>query len=234
MIKWIAFDADDTLWENERYYTESQKKLGEILSPYLDGADIGRILYETEKENIPYFGYGIKSFGLSMIETAIRHSNHQITSHEICRILDLLKDMIDTPPEVLPGVKGVLESLKDTYQMMIITKGDLLDQERKLSRSNLTHYFERMEVVSEKNEITYQNLLHHHQISPQNFMMIGNSLKSDVLPVVAIGGIGVHIVEANTWEHEKVENAHEHAHRYYSIDHIHQLPELIQSLRKTA
>ncbi len=231
MIKWIAFDADDTLWENERYYTESQNQLGKILAPYLNGADIGSILYETEKKNIPYFGYGIKSFGLSMIETAIRHSKNQVSSQEVCQIIDLLKRMVDTPPEVLPGVIEVLEQLTGNYRLMVITKGDLLDQERKLSRSNLAKYFELMEVVSEKDEKTYQNILNRQHIAPEAFLMIGNSLKSDVLPVVAVGGTGVHITEANTWEHEKVENAHQHVDTYYQIDRIEQFPELIKSLR---
>ncbi len=159
MIKWIAFDADDTLWENERYYRETQQKLGQIVAPYLNGGDIEKILYQTEIENIPHYGYGLKSFGLSMIETAIQLSNQTISSKEINQILYLIRDMVHHPVEVFPGVIETFEQLKSNYKLIVITKGDLLDQERKLAGSNLSPYFEWMDVVSEKDETTYQSLL---------------------------------------------------------------------------
>ncbi len=230
MIEWIAFDADDTLWENERYYRDTQEKLGQIVAPYLNGGDIEKILYQTEIENIPHYGYGLKSFGLSMIETAIQLSNQTISSSEIYQILHLIREMVNHPVEVFPGVIETLEQLKSTYKLIVITKGDLLDQERKLAGSNLSPYFEWMDVVSEKDVTTYQSLLDRHGIQPENFLMIGNSLRSDVLPLVNLGAVGVHLSQAYTWEHEKVKNPEHHSQNYFSINHITELPELVYKL----
>lgn len=230
MIEWIAFDADDTLWENERCYRETQEKLGQIVAPYLNGEDIETILYQTEIENIPHYGYGLKSFGLSMIETAIQLSNQTISSSEIYQILNLIREMVNHPIEVFPGVIETLEQLKPIYRLIVITKGDLLDQERKLARSQLTPYFQWMDVVSEKDESTYQTLLERHGIQPKNFLMIGNSLRSDVLPLVNLGAVGVHLSHAYTWEHEKVNNPEQQSQNYYSIDHISELPELVKKI----
>jgi putative hydrolase of the HAD superfamily len=230
MIKWIAFDADDTLWENERYYRDTQEKLGQIVAPYLNGENIEKILYQTEIENIPHYGYGLKSFGLSMIETAIQLSNQTISSREINQILHLIRDMVNHPVEVFSGVIETLEQLRTAYKLVVITKGDLLDQERKLANSRLSAYFEWMEVVSEKDEATYQSLLTRHGIKPENFLMIGNSLRSDVLPLVNLGAVGVHLSHAYTWEHEKVKNPEQHSQNYYSINQITELPALVNKL----
>ncbi|MAT41683.1 MAG: haloacid dehalogenase [Anaerolineaceae bacterium] len=230
MIEWIAFDADDTLWENERYYRDTQEKLGQIVAPYLNGENIEKILYQTEMENIPHYGYGLKSFGLSMIETAIQLSNQTISSREINQILHLIRDMVNHPVEVFSGVIETLEQLKSGYKLVVITKGDLLDQERKLANSRLSNYFEWMEVVSEKDEATYKSLLNRHGIQPESFLMIGNSLRSDVLPLVNLGAVGVHLLQAYTWEHEKVKNPEDHSQNYYSVNHISELPGLVNTL----
>ncbi len=230
MIEWIGFDADDTLWENERYYRETQEKLGQIVVPYLQDGDIEKILYQTEIENIPHYGYGLKSFGLSMIETAIQLSNQSISSGEIGQILHLIREMVNHPVEVFPGVIETLQQLNPSYPLIIITKGDLLDQERKLAGSNLAPFFQWMDVVSEKDEATYQNLLNRHGIQPKNFLMVGNSLRSDVLPLVKLGAVGVHLSQAYTWEHEKVNNLADHRQDYYRIDHISELPALVKKI----
>lgn len=232
MIKWIAFDADDTLWENEEHYIETIKKLGNIVKPFLNGANVESVLYQVETRNIPIYGYGAKSFGLSMLEMAIEQSQGKITIPEINQIMNLIREITLAPTNILPGVVDTLNSLKGKYPLFIITKGDNLDQERKLKNSKLAPYFEFMEVVSEKNNAIYIHLLERYQIPIENFLMVGNSLKSDVLPVSAIGGTGVHLLNRNTWEHEKVDTEQAFLPPYHTISNIMELPALIEKINQ--
>ena len=230
MFDIIAFDADDTLWQNESLYSATQERLAKVLAPYLNGADVDARLYETETRNIPYFGYGIKSFTLSMIETAIALTEGRVTTADIQQIITFAKDMIDTPTHLLDGVAEVVAKVAATHTLMLITKGDLLDQRRKLDRSGLAQYFAHIEIVADKTEETYRAILSHYKVDAACFLMVGNSLKSDVLPVVAIGGQAVYVPHTLTWEHERVDPAATHHARYYELAHIGELPGLVDKL----
>ena len=209
-LKVIAFDADDTLWHNEHYFQEVEHKFCEMLEDYLPQHTIERELLQTEIENVSLYGYGIKSFILSMIETAIRISDKTIQVSVVERIILLGREMLDKPIEKMDGVDEVLHLLQEKYRLVVATKGDLLDQERKLKKSGLEHFFHHIEIMSEKGESDYLKLIKHLDIKPDEFLMIGNSLKSDVLPVLALGGHGFHIPYHITWGHEKVDKIIDH------------------------
>lgn len=232
MINWIAFDADDTLWENEIYYHKTQVVLQELLKDYCSPELVNKTLLETEIKNVPSYGYGIKSFGLSMIETALFLSGGKIEGEKIQSILESIKEMINTPVTLLPNVLNVLKSLSKNYRLMVITKGDLLDQERKFRNSRLSSFVNAFEVVNVKEINTYQKILDRLQIPVQEFMMVGNSLRSDVLPVAAHGGFGVLINHHLTWEHEKLVNSDLQDLPYYEIDGIKYLPGLIEMINR--
>jgi putative hydrolase of the HAD superfamily len=204
-IKVIAFDADDTLWVNEPYFREVEERFYELLGDFLSAHNISRELLKVEWQNLPLYGYGIKGFILSMIETAISISDGNIGVHVIEKIINEGKAMLEKPVELLEGVEEVLTRLKDRYRLVVATKGDLLDQERKLKKSGLEPFFHHIEIMSEKKEEDYKKLIKHLDIQPCEFLMIGNSLKSDILPVLNIGGAGFHIPFHIMWEHEKVE-----------------------------
>lgn len=205
-INIIAFDADDTLWVNEPIFTQTRVKLEKIVAPYIPIETLEADLYKFESQNLVLFGYGVKGFMLSMIETALEMTDHKLSGADVQHIIDLGKEMLQHPVEVLPGIIETLEALKDQYELMIITKGDLFDQETKIARSGLADYFKRVEIVSEKNANSYQELIDRNGLDINRFLMIGNSLKSDVLPVCEIGGKAIHIPFHNTWVHEKVES----------------------------
>ncbi len=203
-INVIGFDADDTLWVNETYFRDTEDKFADLLEKYETKNKIDQELFRTEIKNLDLYGYGIKGFVLSMIECALELSNNQVAPKTVRALLDLGKEMITQPVELLEGVEEVLQSLKDKFRLIVLTKGDLLDQERKLERSGLSEYFHHVEVLSDKKEKNYSDLLEHLQIEPDEFLMIGNSLKSDVLPLVNIGARAVHIPFHTTWQHEEV------------------------------
>tara|TARA_R110001592_G_scaffold69068_2_gene211682 strand:+ start:1143 stop:1841 length:699 start_codon:yes stop_codon:yes gene_type:complete len=205
-INVIGFDADDTLWVNETYFRDTENKFADLLEKYETKNKIDQELFKTEIKNLDLYGYGIKGFMLSMIECALDLSNNEVSSKTIGAMLDLGKEMIAQPVELLNGVEEVLKSLKDKYRLIVLTKGDLLDQERKLEKSGLSEYFHHVEVLSDKKEKNYSDLLEHLQILPSEFLMIGNSLKSDVLPLVEIGARAIHVPFHTTWEHEKVKD----------------------------
>lgn len=209
-FKVLAFDADDTLWVNEPYFREAEDKFSALLEDYLPHHSVTKELYKTELQNIPLYGYGVKGFMLSMVETALRVSNNTVPLAVIEKAIQYGKDLLDKPIELLEGVEETLHFLKDKYRLVMATKGDLLDQERKLKRSGLESYFHHIEIMSDKQEADYQKLIRHLDISPDEFLMIGNSLKSDTLPVLAIGGHAVHVPYHTVWEHEKVEGHVEH------------------------
>lgn len=200
----IGFDADDTLWHNETLYSMTQAKFRALLSDYHEPEWIDRKLYETEMRNLRRFGYGIKSFALSMIETAIELTEGRVTGREIQQIIDAAKEMQSAPVEVLPCVPETLADLAKAHPLLLITKGDLFDQESKLARSGLSGYFVAVEVLSEKNEAAYKRVLEANNILPEQFVMVGNSVRSDILPVRALGAEAIHIPYPDTWEHEHV------------------------------
>jgi putative hydrolase of the HAD superfamily len=222
MIRTIAFDADDTLWHNETYYREAELWFQRLLAPYHDEAWIQERLFAAEMRNLAHFGYGIKSFVLSMIETAVELTEGRVTGGEIQQILDLGKEMLAHPVEPLPQVRETLATLKDRYLLLVITKGDLLDQESKLARSGLGSFFAGLEVVSEKDEAAYRGILARRDLDPAEFLMVGNSVKSDILPVVALGAQAVHVPYATTWVHEHVEDVDTSC--FVTLEHVGLLP----------
>ena len=203
-IKVIAFDADDTLWVNETYFREAEHQFAKLLGKYETENKIDQELFKKEIENLYLYGYGIKGFVLSMIECALELSNYQINQKTIEAILDIGKEMLEKPIELLNGVEEVLQSLQGKFKLIVATKGDLLDQERKLEKSNLLNYFHHIEVMSDKKDKDYKKLIKHLDIHPSEFLMIGNSLKSDVLPPIKIGGSALHVPFHTTWAHEEV------------------------------
>jgi putative hydrolase of the HAD superfamily len=226
MNKIIAFDADDTLWHNERYFQEAENKFKELLEDYLPQHTVGRELLKTEIENLPWYGYGIKAFMLSMIETAIRITDGHLKAQDIETIIGFGRELLDKPVEKFEGVESVLQTLGDKYRLVLATKGDLLDQERKLKKSGLLGHFHHIEIMSEKKIRDFKKLIAHLDVAPEDFIMIGNSLKSDILPVLELGGTAFHIPYHVTWEHEKI-------HHTIENDRFHQLaklPELLDYL----
>ena len=208
--KIIAFDADDTLFINETYFLEIEEKFCELMENYLSHQGISQELFKVEIDNIKIYGYGIKAYILSMIEAAIKISNNTIPVEIIEKIIEYGKELLEKPIVLLDGVEETLKSLYSNYKLVVATKGDLLDQRRKLHDSGLGKYFHHIEVMSDKQEVDYSDLIKRLEIQPSEFFMIGNSLKSDVLPVLAIGGHAVHIPFHTTWAHEKIDHKVEH------------------------
>lgn len=209
-IKVIAFDADDTLFVNEPYFQETEEKFCALMQDYLSHQGLSQELFRVEIQNLSLYGYGIKGYILSMIEAAMKISNKTISVDVIEKIIEYGKELLQRPIELLEGVEETLEALHGKYKLVVATKGDLLDQRRKLHNSGLGHYFHHIEVMSDKQEKDYHDLLNRLEIQPQEFFMIGNSLKSDVLPVLGIGGHAVHIPFHTTWAHEKIDHKVEH------------------------
>lgn len=218
-ITTIGFDADDTLWVNETYFRDTEERFAALLDGYETKNKIDQELFRMEMKNLELYGYGIKGFMLSMIESALELSNNKVPQATLHKILRLGKEMISHPVEVLDEVQEVLEQLYGKYRLLVLTKGDLLDQERKLSRSGLSKYFHHVEVLSDKKETNYQHLLDHLAVDVKEFLMIGNSLKSDVLPLLAIGAQAVHIPFHTTWQHEEV-SIKENDHNYLTINKL--------------
>lgn len=221
----LAFDADDTLWHNENHYAETQEAFRALLRPFHDDAWIDARLHETEMRNLSRYGYGIKGFTLSMIETALELTEDRLDGSGLRKVLELGQAMLDKPVEPLPGVAEVLAEVAGTHDLMLITKGDLFDQEAKLAKSGLGGHFSKIEIVSEKDEATYEALLQRHGIRPGAFTMVGNSVKSDILPVLALGGRAVHIPYHLTWAHEVIASPVESP--FPVLDSIRDLPALL-------
>jgi putative hydrolase of the HAD superfamily len=221
-IKVIAFDADDTLWINEPYFRQIEERFCELMQEFATHHTVSQDLLKTEISNLSLYGYGVKGFTLSMIETALSLSNNSIPGEVICRILDFGKDLLAHPVELIDGIEQVLAQLKGNYRLVVATKGDLLNQEEKLKKSGIEQHFHHVEIMSEKNEAGYLKLIRHLDISPDAFLMIGNSLKSDVLPVLAIGGHAIHIPFHTTWAHENIDHiiTHENFHHFEKASDI--------------
>ncbi len=209
-LKVIAFDADDTLFVNETYFIETEQKFCGLMSDYLSHQGISQELFKVEIDNLKIYGYGIKAYILSMIEAAMKISNNTIPIEIIEKIIEYGKELLEKPIVLLEGVEETLVALHGKYKLVVATKGDLLDQRRKLHNSGLGHYFHHIEVMADKQEKDYLDLVKRLEIQPKEFLMIGNSLKSDVLPVLAIGGHAVHVPFHTTWAYERIDHTVEH------------------------
>jgi putative hydrolase of the HAD superfamily len=206
-IKVIAFDADDTLWVNEPYFRQTEEQFCTLLASYASQHELERELLKIEIANLALYGYGIKGFILSMIEAAMKITQNTLSIEVVAEIMELGKQMLNQPIELLDGVEEVLETLKGKYRLVVATKGDLLDQERKLKKSDLNPYFHHIEIMSEKDDANYLKLIKHLDIKPEELLMVGNSLKSDIMPVLNIGGHAVHVPYHITWAHEQIEDS---------------------------
>lgn len=218
--KVIAFDADDTLWVNEPYFREAEAKFAQLLSMYETENKIHQELYKVITGNILLYGYGVKSCILSMIQCATELSNNQLPAGITQQILEIGKDMLTKPIELLPGIVEVLENLSKKHKLIVLTKGDLLDQEKKLERSGLLKYFHHVEVMSEKNKEGYQRVLKHLDIKSDEFLMIGNSLKSDVLPVLEMGAEAIHVPFHSIWQFETVQEDQLNNYTYKTLTSV--------------
>ena len=227
-IKVIGFDADDTLWVNETYFRDAEIEFGKLLSEYETLNTIDQELFKKEIDNLPLYGYGVKAFVLSMVESALEQSNYNVSTQAISSIINIGKDMLNKPVELLDGVEEVLKHLSKKYRLILATKGDLLDQERKLEKSGLTKYFHHIEVLSDKKEVNYSKLLNHLDINPSEFLMIGNSLKSDVLPLVNIKAHAIHVPFHTTWAHEQVTEQETNGKAYKTISSLRELLKLLK------
>ncbi|MDQ1771145.1 HAD hydrolase-like protein [Labilibaculum sp. A4] len=226
-IKVIAFDADDTLWVNEPYFRESEMEFCNLMKNGMSLEEVTEELFATEIGNIPLYGYGTKAFILSMIETSLKITKGNISSEKIQSIIELGKRQMNKSIELIDGVVDVLESLQGKYKLIVATKGDLLDQERKLKKSGLLKYFHHIEVMSDKREDDYKKLIQHLDIPVNEFLMVGNSLKSDIIPVLNLGGKAVHVPFHTTWEHELVSDEEIKTVGITGIQNIRELLQLV-------
>lgn len=230
----IAFDADDTLWHNERLYAEVQAAFAQLLAQYQTPEWIHQHLYRTETRNLQHFGYGAKAFALSMIETAVEITEGGISGQDIQAIIDLVRGMLTAEVALLDHVAETIPLLAGRYPLLVITKGDLLDQERKVGRSGLAGYFRHVEVVSHKDRATYERLLARHGVAPARVLMVGNSLRSDILPILELGGQAAYIPYELTWLHEMAELPPEGMRGYHQLAHMGELPALLAQLEGEA
>lgn len=226
-IKVIGFDADDTLWVNETYFREAEEEFCDLMAEYETPNKTDQELFKMEMKNLPLYGYGVKAFALSMVEMALEISNHNVSQKTIHDILNIGKNMLEKPVELLDGVEEVLKDLSKRYRLILATKGDLLDQERKLEKSGLTEYFHHIEVMSDKQDVNYSKLLNHLDIKPSEFLMIGNSLKSDILPLVHLKAHAIHVPFHTTWAHEQVTEKETNGKTYKTISSLRELKKLL-------
>ncbi len=233
-IKVLAFDGDDTLWHNETHFHLTQQALRDLLLKHVPDADVDRRLFATEMANLGLYGYGIKSFTLSMLETAIAVTEGKIPVSDLEVILGWGKRMLQEPTELLDGVGEALHEVSRRYSLMLITKGDLFDQESKLARSGLAELFSGVEILSDKTVESYRRVISRHGIEPEEFVMVGNSLRSDILPVVEMGARAVHIPYNLTWQHEHVEEDLLPAEGWYRLERIVDLGGLLASINGPA
>ena len=230
MIEMIAFDADDTLWHNEAHYQEAQGKLTQILAPWAGPETIKEQLDTIEMQNLDLYGYGVKAFVLSMIETAIQLSKGQIQGNNIAEILSLGWGMLHAEVKPLPYVSDTLAALVKSHRLMVITKGDPLDQTNKIDRSGFSDCFIGVEVISEKTSAAYQKILEYYHLDITKFLMVGNSLRSDIRPILELGGNAVYIPADTTWSHENLDGFDTSQRGFYELEHMGQLPELVSRL----
>ena len=226
----IAFDADDTLWQNEHLYAEAQAGLVDLLANYQPSEWIQERLYQTEMHNLEHFGYGIKAFALSMVETAIELTDGRISGKDLQTLVNTAKDMLHADVDVLDNVVETLTQLGEKYPLMLLTKGDLFEQENKIARSGLRDRFHHIEILSKKSVPVYKELFERHSIQPERFLMVGNSLRSDILPILELGADAVYIPNKLTWQHEHADSPPDGKSGYHQLEHIGLLPALIEGL----
>ncbi|MCF1742433.1 HAD family hydrolase [Paradevosia shaoguanensis] len=229
-ISAIGFDADDTLWQNEQFYRLIENRFTQLLADYAEPTDLSARLLETEKRTLGLYGFGIKGFTLSMLETAIEVTDGKVPASVLSEILAAGREMLSHPVEPLPHALTALEALRSDYRLILITKGDLFDQERKLAQSGLGDLFAAVEIVSDKNAATYSRIFSRHADGAERALMVGNSLKSDVVPAIEAGSWGVYVPHALTWSYEHIE-APTTQPRFRQIEHLGQLQDLVGKLR---
>ena len=228
----LCFDADDTLWDNQTYYDEVEEKWMEVMQPYGSREYLHDELFKVETKNMPTMGYGTKAYCLSLVETALKLSGHTITATDLQRIYDAGTQLLHMPATPFEGVAETLDQLSQHYTLICLTKGDLLDQQNKLRRSGLKPYFNHIEIVAEKTVGIYANLCHRYSTTPSHFVMTGNSFKSDIDPVLQIGGYGIHIPFKRMWAYEKTE---EYTHdKLFKINSFQEIPQIIDRIREKA
>ncbi|WP_460449500.1 HAD family hydrolase [Alsobacter sp. SYSU BS001988] len=225
----IGFDADDTLWHNERFYRLTEERFAALLAEHADPGDVSRRLLDAEKRNLGIYGFGIKGFTLSMIETAVEITDSRVPASVIGQILAVGRDMLAHPVETLPHVRETLQALAGRYRLVMITKGDLFDQERKLAASGLGELFDAVEIVSDKNAATYERIFARHGDGPALSLMVGNSIRSDILPALAAGAWAVHAPHDLTWDYELAAAPVAHP-RFREIAHLGELPAILDAL----
>jgi len=226
-VKVIGFDADDTLWINESYFRETEQAFARLFSDVISEKECMDKLYNKEVENLGTFGYGIKNFIISMIETAISITNEQVDNQTIAHIIGLGRQMAQHPVVLLDKVADVLEHLFPKYRLILVTKGDLMEQERKLALSGLEPYFHHIEIMSEKHEENYRKLINHLDIKPNEFLMIGNSIKSDIIPPLNLGCYAIHVPYETTWLHEIVHDPDLDQNRFAEVKSLHEILKII-------
>jgi putative hydrolase of the HAD superfamily len=227
MITTIGFDADDTLWQNEQFFRVTQDRFAELLADFADGPDLAAKLLEAERRNLGHYGFGVKGFVLSMIETALDVTDQKVPGAVIRELIDAGQDLLRHPIELLPDVRTTIETLAPDYRVLLITKGDLLDQERKLAQSGLGDLFDGVEIVSHKTEAIYREIFARAGDGPESAMMVGNSMRSDVVPAIEAGGWGVFVPHDLTWEIEHHEPPEGHA-KYRRLERLGELPDLVE------
>lgn len=229
-ITTLGFDADDTLWQNEQFYRLTEQRFAGLLAPYAEGTDLPGRLLEAEKRNLSLYGFGIKGFTLSMIETAVEVTEGRVPSSVIADILAIGRDLLAHPVETLAHARETLEELAGSYRIVLVTKGDLFDQERKLAQSGLGDFFDAVEIVSDKSAAIYERVFRRHGDGPERALMVGNSLRSDVIPAIEAGAVGVHVPHDLTWALEHAEAPLDEP-RFHRIAHLGELPGLVSRLR---
>ena len=226
----MAFDADDTLWHNEPIFNLTQDRVAELLSDWAPPDELGDRLTRVERRNLRLFGYGVKGFTLSLIETAVEISGGKVTGAVVQEILDAGKSMLEHPVELLPGAAETVELLAGRHPLMIITKGDLFHQESKIARSGLADRFTAIEIVSEKDTEVYRRILERWSIDPERFVMVGNSVKSDVLPVVALGANAIHVPYESLWELDRIEHRGAAREGYFEAASLAEVPAVLDEI----
>jgi putative hydrolase of the HAD superfamily len=230
MLTTIGFDADDTLWQNEAFFRLTQDRFSRLLADHAAPDHLAERLEAAERRNLGHYGFGVKGFTLSMIETAIEVTDGRVPAAVIAEIIAAGREMLEHPIELLPHARAVVTALAAEYRVILVTKGDLLDQERKLAQSGLGDLFQAVEIVSHKTEAAYRAIFARHGTGADQAMMVGNSLKSDVIPPLEAGAWGVHVPHGLTWALEAADPPVGHR-RFHVIDDLGQLPALVSSLR---
>jgi putative hydrolase of the HAD superfamily len=232
-ITTLAFDADDTLWQNEQFFRLTEQRFAELLRDYTDAPDLNDRLIEAVKRNLSFYGFGMKGFALSMVETALEVTDHRVPGRVIAEILAAGRELLSFPIETLPYVDQALDTLRERYQLILITKGDIFDQERKLAASGLAEHFSAVEIVSDKTEAVYRRIFERHTDGAEHTVMIGNSLRSDIIPALSAGAYAVYVPHDLTWSYEHAEEPSEHP-RYARIRHLGQLEPVLAAIESDA